>query len=168
MNKEARGRNEETNRKARIPLGTQRRRLSLSHDKEEEMKFRGVVPRWINDRGDRLSEAQVGGYSFETDSKTASKVGDVSGSNDIAASPGVDTRIRRRVGYYEAGNPVYAYLMTIPQDIFDADQELKMKEIDDIEKGMLGGKGKDGKQIPGTYVPTTGDGGPKIEYRDTE
>jgi len=160
-----RGRSEESDRKERIPLGAPRRKLSLSAQKQEEMKFRGAVPRWINDRGDRLSEAQAGGYSFETDASTAKAVG-VPG--DIAASAGIDSRIRRRVGYDEAGNAIYAYLMSIPKDLFDADQKAVQDEITAQEKGMIQGLDKDKKPIPGTYVPTSGDGPPKIEYRNTE
>ncbi len=160
---EQRGRAEKMDRKARIPLGTLRRKLSLSHDKEADMKARGVVPRWINDRGDRLREAMEGGYEFERDTSVAASIGDAPAGTDISANGGTDTRIRRRVGEDGNGNPIFAYLMSVPKDIFDEDFNEKMRQIDEQEKGMLHGKDKDGKPIPGTYVPTTGDGPPKME-----
>lgn len=162
-----RGRNEETDRKARIPLGSPRRKLSLSANKEADMKFRGVVPRWVNDRGDRLNEALAGGYNFETDPKLAAAVG-VGGGNDIAAKPGLDTRISRVVGIDDGGNSIRAYLMSIPQAMYDEDKAEQQEAISEIEKGMLKGLDGKGKPIPGTYVPTSGDGPPKIEYRNTE
>jgi hypothetical protein len=140
--------------------------LSLTKEKEQEMKFRGVVPRWINDRGDRLSDAQRGGYSFENDPSVGAAVG-TAGTNDVGAKPGIDSRISRVVGTDESGKPIRAYLMTIPKEFFDEDQAAKADAITEKEKGMLRGLDEKGKPlVEGTYIPASG--GPKIEYRETE
>ncbi len=157
-----RGRNEDQNRSQRIPLGTPRRKLSLTPKQEAEMKFRGVVPRWINDRGDRLNEAIKGGYTFERDPETAAAVG-VGGGNDISAQPGLDTRISRVVGVDDAGKLIRAYLMSVSKEFFDEDQKVIQDQILDQEKGMMRGLDAKGKPVDGTYVPTTGDGPPKME-----
>lgn len=154
---EKRGRTEERVRTARIPLGTPRRKLSLSSEQEAEMKQRGVVPRWINDRGDRLNEALRGGYEFERSQAVAASVGDGWGGNDISADAGTDTRISRVVGIDDAGQPVRAFLMTIPKEFYDEDHKAQQDEITRREKEMMSGRDAQGKPLnEGGYVPADG------------
>ena len=161
-----RGRTEETDRSVRIPLGSARQKLSLTPEKQAELKFRKLVPRWINDKSDRLNDALRGGYQFETSASVAAGVGTANGGNDISAKPGIDSRISRVVGTDEGGHPIRAYLMTIPQDLWEADQKEKQDEITKKEKGMMKGLDDKGKPVPGMYVPASG--GPSIEYKSTE
>lgn len=112
------------NRPKRTPLG-QRARLAF---KDQDPNF---MYRIINDKDDRLAEAQEAGYEFVT--------GDAKLGDPRAAEGGaVDSRISKPVG-----NGVRGFLMRIPKKFYDEDQAEKMKEVVKTEEAIAKPKGDD-------------------------
>jgi hypothetical protein len=113
------------------------------------------LPGWtlkiLNDEGNRLTEAVAHGYAFvskrEIDSANANVV---SYNND----PG--DRVRFTVGTAKDGNPLYAYLMKIP-DLIHADDMLAREEVNErVDKGIRAAKlhdAQDTDQQSTVYVP---------------
>ena len=128
-------------RKARVPLGVPRRKLS------SDLRP-GYVRRWINDAVGRLEEAQAGGYQFVQ----SAIVGDVPG--DVTEQAGIGLQVSRIVGKDETGGPITAFLMEIPQEFYDEDQAEKNDVICKMENSLRrgadnhGAPGKDGRYVP--------------------
>lgn len=121
-------------RKARVPFGVQRRKMTLDSSTESRMKAEGKVPRWINDEdhGNRLQAAQDGGYDFVQAAGTEA-VGD---AQEIQER---DRRIRKLVGTHKDGSPKYAYLMAIDKGLYDEDQAEKEKRNQMVDQAIKGG-----------------------------
>lgn len=129
-------------RKERVPLGQHRMKL-----KTETRD--GYVRRWINDKPGRLDDAVAGGYEFVTDPKV--KVGE---GQDASQTPGVGSAVSRIVGTHEDGSPLRAYLMEIPQNVYDEDQAAKAESVDERENALRRGQTDPGKSDPHQYVPS--------------
>jgi len=82
------------------------------------------VYRFINDKDDRLAQAVDGGWSFE---EGKDKIGDPRAAEGGA----IDSRVSKPVG----GN-VRGFLMSIPKDLYDEDQEAKIATIEKTEAAM--------------------------------
>jgi len=105
------------NRPKRTPLG-QRNRLSFG---KQDPNF---VYRVINDQDDRLVQAQEAGYDFV--------VGDEPLGDKRAAEGGkIDSRVSKPVG-----NGVRGFLMRIPKDYYEDDQNAKMSAVEETEKAL--------------------------------
>lgn len=86
------------------------------------------VPRFVNDREDRIARFLEAGYQFvNRDKNGIVSVGDPTAGN----SNSVDNRVTKRVG-----GGVVAYLMAIPREFYEEDQKAKQAEIDDLESGI--------------------------------
>lgn len=113
-------------RKKRVPLGVHHSKLSVS----EGLIKKDHVGRWVNDTDNRIEMAQRGGYSFvfKTDK---SKVGDdhKDGNTDIGS------KISKIVGS-KNGEPMRAYLMSIPKKYYEEDQKEKQKKVDDVDRAI--------------------------------
>ena len=126
----------------RVPLGAHRLRL----EGEERPGFKR---RYLNDVGSRIEQARNAGYTFVNDPKTGEPK-------------------KQLVGVLKEGGGMYAYLMEIPIEFYNEDQDLKeghLKQFDDaIKRGAGPGKlpGEDGR-----YVPMKPDGSPVIEIKDS-
>jgi hypothetical protein len=106
-----------TTRPKRTPLG-QRNRLSFG---KQDPNF---VYRVINDQDERLQQAQEAGYEFVT--------GDEQLGDKRAAEGGkIDSRVSKPVG-----NNTRGFLMRIPKEFYDEDQDAKMGKVEDLEKAL--------------------------------
>ena len=104
-------------RPKRVPLG-QRNRLSFGN---QDPNF---VYRVINDQDERLQQAQEAGYEFV--------VSDAPLGDKRAAEGGkIDSRVSKPVG-----NGVRGFLMRIPKEYYEEDQNAKMAKVDDMEKAL--------------------------------
>jgi len=105
------------NRPKRVPLG-QRNRLSFG--KQDP----AYVYRVINDQDDRLVQAQEAGYEFVISDE---KLGD----KRAAEAGAVDSRVSKPVG-----NGTRGFLMRIPKEFYEEDQNEKMGKIVEVEKAL--------------------------------
>lgn len=104
-------------RPERTPMG-RRDVLTVNH------KLPGYVQRWINDVDNRLMQAYDAGWThvkgldgkYEIGEKT---VNSSSGTTSVVSKP--------------VGKGVTAYLMAIPEKLFNEDQAAKQKEVDERE-----------------------------------
>lgn len=107
----------------------------------------GFQRRWFNDAGNRLAEAEELGYEHvsETGLKTS--------------SPG--SRASRLVGTQASGEPLHAFLMETPNELYAeglAEKEASARQIDDAIKA--------GRDSTGQMSPTETYGHGSIEARD--
>ena len=122
-------------RAERVPLGSYRQKLTAP-------ERAGFHRRWINDNGDRIVQAEAGGYQFVEDERDRDEAG-----------RGVKRFMT--VGVKEDGSPLKAYLMEIRQEFFDEDQKAKQSKIDEVEAAIKRGKVESEDQSK-FYVPTEG------------
>ena len=128
-------------RKKRVPLGVPRLKLSVTERK-------GYQRRWVNDVGDRLLQAQEGGYEFVTKNDAEFTEPDA-GNQNVS----VNDKISKVVGT----DGTKAYLMEIPLAMYNSDQIAKAKRIDEVENGLKHGDDAHGRTgSDGRYVPREG------------
>ncbi len=134
----------EESRPKRVPLHEQRRNRLTIKGRDPAYHYRIV-----NDVGTRVEEFKQAGYEI---APKEHKVGDVA-TDESNISLGGDTRI---VVDKEGGRAV---LMRIKNDLYEADQKAKQRDISEKEKMLLrkATKGEDG-----TY------GGLSMEVKETE
>lgn len=130
---------EQVGRKARVPMGVARAKLSFP-------KRKGYVRRWFNDSPGRLKAAEDGGWAFVMDD---THVGDnvADGNTDIGA------KVSLVVGKGEGGTPLRAFLMEIKEKWYIDDQKAKQKPCDAIDDAIR--SGSMGPQ-EGQYIPKGG------------
>lgn len=129
---------EETGRKARIPLGVPQPKLAVPGRK-------GFVRRWINDSPGRILRAQEADWMPVMDEIQSQEEGRAVGRHAL-------------VGSKEDGSPLYAYLMEIPEDLYNEDQRAKQKPLDDFDDALKRGniRGADERDNSAFYVPKEG------------
>src|SRR5208337_332021 len=138
-------------RKEGASLGVPRLKLSISERTIRYFESRRERPRWINDDPGRLEFAEEAGYRFVTKGEILDPIGE---GADIAAVEGQDSRVSRVVGTRESLAPTVAYLMAIPEELYQEDQEKQLALIKQREAAMSqgvdeqGAPGKDGRYIP--------------------
>lgn len=133
-------------RKQRIPLGTLRAKMTV--DEETRELYRGKRLRWVNDTADgRIQNAEDGGYAF-VHATGQEQIGEGGNANsDLGA------RVSRIVGTKEDGSPLRAYLMAIDEELYQEDQQVKQKEVDEIDSQIRNGAvgsvkpGQDGRYV---------------------
>ena len=133
----ARGR--ETNRRKRTGFGVQRLKLTLDGKTMQRLNAEGKVPRWFNDKEDRIQRALESDYEFVTYDDV--KVGDKEEGDE-------DRRIKKHVG-----RGVYSYLMAIPKEYYDEDQAIKEETNMMVDEAIRGGT------PPGVDTPNVAGGG---------
>ena len=104
-------------RPKRTPLG-QRNRLSFG---KQDPNY---VYRVINDQDERLLQAQEAGYEFVTGNEAL-------GDKRAAEGGKIDSRVSKPVG-----NNTRGYLMRIPKEFYEEDQNAKLGKIEEIEKAL--------------------------------
>lgn len=140
-------------RRERIPLGVPRRKLTWDHQ-DENYEYRVFHNR--PGKPNRVNDALAAGYEFVKDDR---HMGDEDVSNEMGAS--TDSRVTHIVGEGENGEPLKGYLMRIPKEWYDEDQQKKWDIIDEREKQMMRGIDKEGKPgVGGRYLPTDASGNP--------
>lgn len=108
-------------RTSRVPVSSNRAPLAVKGF--DQTNVRG---RWVNDIEDRIARFLEGGYKFVNRDNT---LGDGEGS--AGSSSAIDSRVRKPVG-----RGVYAYLMALPVELYEADQKAKQREIDLTEAAI--------------------------------
>ena len=83
------------------------------------------VYRFVNDRGERVSNLKEQGYEVVTDSNI--RIGD-----RRVAVPQSEGSVRTA----SVGNGMQAVLMRIPKEYYEEDQAAKQAEVDEIENSM--------------------------------
>ena len=106
-------------------LPKRRRRASVGgHSMKLSAPSRaGHTRRWFNDDGNRIADAEELGYDFVTDKGIKT------------SSPG--SRVSRLVGTKANGEPLHAYLMETPDELYAegvAEKEAHNRQIDDAIK----------------------------------
>lgn len=133
-------------RRKRVPVGGARYKLQLSQEDQKEFIKRGMVPRWFNDEGGRISAAKAGGWNF-VKPEHAMSLGDGAlhgGSTDLG---GKVSKIVNR------GEPVItAYLMEIPKEFWDEDQASKEKINRQVDEALALG-GAQPSELENAYRP---------------
>ena len=128
-------------RKKRVPLGVPRLRMSVSGRT-------GFKRRWVNDKGDRISQALEGGYSLVPRDGAEFTEEDVVNRNDS-----LNNAVSKSVNSGESK----AYLMEIPTALYNADQKVKAANINDTEEGLRRGADTHGQPgSDGRYIPKEG------------
>ena len=112
----------------RVPLGTPHRKLQIPEGSIPP----GKVPRWVNDTGGRLTQAQRGGYEFVYDDINVGE-----GSENLNSDLG--SYVSQVVGKNDDGSPIRAFLMTIDKDLYDEDQAAKNSQIDKVDESIRRG-----------------------------
>lgn len=105
----------------------------------EKLKVYGAIPGYhlhiFNDDGARLDEAQRHGYAFVKRTEIRNVGRDVASFN---TDPGENVRFV--VGKRDNGNVMYGYLMKIPEEIFQEDQQTQEAFNAGIDGAIRGGK----------------------------
>jgi hypothetical protein len=125
----------------------------------EKLKVYGSLPGYhmhiFNEDGARLDEAQRSGYAFVKRKEIQNVGRDVASFN---TDPGENVRFV--VGKRDNGNPMYGYLMKIPEEIFQDDQmamEAYNAGVDGaIRRGSVGTKDEATSDTKQRYIPTSG------------
>lgn len=107
------GGHEKTKRRRRASVGGHALKLSAPARK-------GFVRRWFNDDGNRIADADALGYDYVTEAGVQS------------SDPG--SRISRLVGTKANGEPLRAYLMETPNELYAegvAEKEAHNRQIDE-------------------------------------
>lgn len=121
----------------------------------EKLKVYGEVPGYhlhiANDDGNRLVEVQAAGYDFVSSTEITSVNGNLTSFNTDAGG-----RVRYVVGTDPQGEPMYGYLMKIPQELFEEDQlelEKRNQQVDlAIRSGHYNEKPNERRYIPATGI----------------
>lgn len=95
----------------------------------------GYVARWVNDKDRRVQDFLSAGWEFLTNDENTVTV----------EYDDMGTLVRRRVDKQLSGEPLYAYLMVIEEELYNEDQQRKQDNIDamveDLERGEASGLG---------------------------
>ena len=116
----------------------------------------GYVRRVVCDRHGRLDKFEKGGWSYVSTDELEEKN---PGTLKASTREGVDSRVSQVVGSHKDGKPMHGFLMELPVELYDEDQEEKMEQVDALEAGLQQGKDTDGSGGPGKdgrYIPSTG------------
>lgn len=105
-------------RSTRTPLHS--RNILTVQDKDPELEYR-----WFNDVEERLFHAKNAGWEFVTDK------GITVGDPTVNASTEVGSVVSKKVG-----GGVVAYLMALPKEFYEEDQEAKQDKVDRQERAM--------------------------------
>lgn len=129
-----------------------RPRRNLFNGTQQKLAVYGEIPGYrlyiFNDVPGRIEKALETGYEFvmrdeleiET-SRTATE-----------ANTSTDSRVRYTISISGDG-PLYAYLMKIPKEWFEADQAEQQETIAASQRAMTRGRGSEADKIGQTYIP---------------
>ena len=121
-------------RAQRKPFGAQNQKLAYPARP-------GYHRHWFNDSPGRIIDAQAAAYDFVLDRN--------------------GKKVCKPVGVADQGGALMAYLMEIPQELYEEDMRAQQERIDDMESAIKRGKGN-ALEGDRDYVPTRPDGSPSI------
>ena len=110
---------------------------------------------WTNDEDNRIEYALDAGYEFASKKEIG-----LSESTPVPANNDVGDKVRRYVGTDKQNNPLYAYLLKIPEDWHKEDLMVPHKRSQDIlraiQKGKVAPDAEGNSNSANTYVPDGG------------
>ena len=118
--------------RGRIPLSSPKAKLNTP-------EMVGYHLHWLNDDGNRIPQAKAGGYSFVEQGETLVNTQDLAGET-VGVGTDLGTRVSVWVGKKEDGSPLRAYLMKIPNELYQEDQDALATRVDDLHNAMQQGK----------------------------
>lgn len=133
----------------RVALDGMDQKLEV-HGKEDGFHYR-----WVNDEGTRIASLKERGYEF------------VASNEVIAASDEEGDNISQTVGTQKTNRPLKGFLMRIPSEIYEEDQKIRQRRVDEVDEAI-----KAGKVQPSTgdsshqYVPVGPDGRSRIRIEE--
>ena len=116
------------NKRKRTPFQANTLRMDIDDDTKRRLKKDGLVPVWVNDTADNIARHQAGDYDFVY----ANEVGSEEQERTNATT--------MRVGTTKHGEAINAYLMAIPQEYYNEDQELKEERNRKVDRAIKGGE----------------------------
>lgn len=127
----------EQGRRQRKPLGQPQQKLKASVPD-------GMQGYWFNDKPGRLQQALEAGYTFISDE-----------GSELEGREGARSEL---VGTKEDGTPMHAYLMAIPKEWYQEDQQAKQASVDETDAAIRRGniRGADQRDSSSYYVPDEG------------
>lgn len=107
----------------------------------------------LNDTPGRITQALDSGYEFVT----SEEVGGATNNNVTNRNTDLGDKVRFLVGHNDQGNELFGYLMKIPQEWYDEDQQLLQSRNDKVDNAIRSGKvTAEGQSADGFYVPRGG------------
>jgi len=134
-----------------------RRKRGILNGTESKLKVGNLLDgyhmHFMNDTGNRISDAQEAGYEFVH----PKEVGGMANNNVTSRNTDLsEDKIRILVGTTNEG-PLYAYLLKIRQDWYDEDQSDLEKRNDLVDNAIRNGQNaKSGTSSEGFYTPQGG------------
>lgn len=115
------------------PAGRRRRRKALDGlaQKLAAPKIPGHTTRFVNDDGNRLAELQELGYEFVP--------------SGTAAKDGVGSRVSRLVGTKANGEPMHAYLMETPDELYAQGVDEREATVRQTDEAIRAGRDQTGQ-----------------------
>ena len=107
----------------------------------------GYVRRVVCDRHGRLEKFTRGGWAYVTEDQLEEKN---PGTLKASTREGVDSRVSQVVGTHKNLTPMTGYLMEIPEELYQEDQDEKMDRLDALEGSLRAGADADGSGKAGT------------------
>lgn len=119
-------------RSTRVPFGVPVQKFNISEEDREKFHHHVFNDNWRKEPG-RIQRALSAGYEFVEHERS----GEAAGTN-------------------EDGSELHGVLMRQPKEMYEADQALKNKEIDKVDKQIQRGKFQTGGALQGhTYKPSS-------------
>lgn len=122
------------------------KRLEVFEDPNNPLSERFHL-HWINDEGDRVERMLRAGYAFVERSELA-----INNAHLVPLNKDLGERISQSVGTKASGEPMLAYLMKLPLDIYNkrkGREQIYNDQVDEaIRRGQVGNPG------PKSYIPT--------------
>lgn len=121
-------------RKQRVKFGDQRLRMSIDPATMDELKRKGLVPRWVNDEKSRVSDLKMRGYDFVSDPEKTIEAGEDNNNSDMGSA------VSKVVGTHKDGTPMRAYLMVQNKEDYEEDQLLKERVNAQVDEAIRHGR----------------------------
>jgi hypothetical protein len=134
-------------RRVRVPAGTPRSNLNF---KARE----GYKRRVVMDKPGRLQEFYERGWRFVKADDITIEDKNVEGLLKASTRQGIDGTASQVIGSHKGGTPAIGYLMELPDELYEEDQQHKAVKVDALEDSLRQGMDADGGGSgDGRYVP---------------
>ena len=126
---QATGKASRSNRTQRVPVSGNRELLTVI-GKDPYFHYRWVLD--VDDAGERIQRFKMAGYEFVNTHEIEGH-----GTRQVDRPNEEGSIVKKPTGTTPHGVPQYLYLMKIPYDLFEEDQQAKMQEIEERERDMM-------------------------------